>query len=203
MKLLIACPSLTGAVPIILVQALLHFKTKPDWEITFAFTERILIDRARNALAEKALNGGFDYLFFLDDDTVPEVDILTRMVELGKDIVVAPVADRNCEDTIALFEDDLKPLKELKETRRVGAGGMSSTLISRETLIAVAKTFGKPFEFEKREDGSLIGEDVNFCIRAGACGKETWAIPMKVTHIGRRIAFTYNPETGEHETKLI
>ncbi len=203
MKLLIGMPSLTGSIPIVLVQRILGFKQAPGLEVHFAFTERVLIERARNALAQKALNGKYDYLFFLDDDTLPPTDIIFDMIALDKDIVVAPVADRNGEGTLALFDDDLKPIKQLATTHRVGAGGMSCTLIKRATLEAVAKAHGKPFEFITKEDGGQIGEDVNFCTRAWLRNFETWAIPMKIQHIGRRVAFAYDPATGLTEGAII
>ena len=202
MRILISMPSLTGNVPIALVQALLSLKTKLDWEIRFGFTERVLVDRARNALAEKCLNEGFDYLFFLDDDQIPPLDVLIQMMELNKDVVVCPVADRNGEGTIALFDFQFSRIVQIKEPMVVGSGGMSCTLIRRAVLEKVAERFGKPFEFEKF-NGAEISEDLNFCRRAKVVGFETWAIPMKVQHIGRRVTFTYDPEKNEVEAGII
>lgn len=206
MKILIGMPSLTGDMPIVLTQVLLSLEVKPEWKITFAFTERVLVDRARNALAEKCLNEGHDYLLFLDDDQIPPRDILVRLMGADKDIVLTPVADRNNEGRIALFDEVLEPIMQLKEAGPVGAGGMSATLIKRSVLEAVAKNYGAPFRFDKQRIGNTdktVGEDVNFCVRARGLGFQVWAIPMKIKHIGRRLAFAYDPETGETSADLI
>ena len=200
MKILIAMPSLTGQIPLKLVQTILTFQRKPEWHIDFAYTERVLIDVARNASSEIALNQGFDYIFFMDDDTVPPTDILMKMMELDKDIVVAPVADRNGEPTVALFDNKLTKLQSCQETKEVEAGGMSCTLIKCGVLAKVAKTFGVPFRFEEREvfgEYQSLGEDVNFCLRAKELGFSTWAIPMQVWHIGRHLSYGYDPEKDQ------
>jgi GT2 family glycosyltransferase len=206
MKIFIGMPSSTGQVPIALVQALITLKTKPEWSIEFGFTERVLVDRARNALAEKMLNGGHDYLFFLDDDQIFPPDILMRMMELDKDIVSVPVADRNSEDTIALFDDKLEPIREINEVRQVGAVGMSATLIKRKVLEDVAVKHGVPFRFEKRMvngEEKHLGEDLGFCLKARELGFEVWAVPMMIWHIGKRVGYGYDPEKNEILNTLI
>ena len=199
-------PSLTGQIPIGLVQALLTLKVKPEWTIDFSFTERVLIDRARNAIAETMLNKGFDYLMFCDDDQIFPVDILEKMIELDKDIVTAPIADRNGEGTIALFDGNLEPIKSCQTTQQVRACGLSATLIKRKVLEEVALKYGVPFRFEKKKvngKSQSLGEDVNFCLRARELGFEIWAIPMLIWHIGQRIGYGYDPIANEIVNTLI
>lgn len=206
MKILIGMPSLTGQIHLKLTQALLTLKVKPEWTIDFSFTERVLVDRARNAIAETMLNQGFDYLLFLDDDQIPPSDILYQMMELDKDIVTAPVADRNNEGTLALFDGNLEPIKSCQTTQQVRACGLSATLIKRKVLEEVALKYGAPFKFEKREVNGKelnLGEDVNFSLRVRELGFEIWAIPMQIWHIGQRIGYAYDPEKDEVLNTLI
>jgi hypothetical protein len=180
-----------------LVSRLFSLIKPVDFDYKLAFIDRLLIDKARNGLAKAAVQHGDDYIFFVDDDTIPPPDAIVKMLELNKDIVAPPIPDRHGEGKLCLFEDDLSNIKEFKETRRVGACGMASTLIKRKVLEAMFKKYSTPFDFEVLNINNVmteLSEDVNFCKRAKELGFETWGIAsVHPQHLGGQIIYQYNP----------
>jgi len=52
----------------------------PDVDVTFITPRRMAIDSMRNMAVKLAISGDFDYLYFFDDDTVNDVDVLGRLL---------------------------------------------------------------------------------------------------------------------------
>lgn len=103
-KVLLGIPSSSGLIPSEVVMNLLAQK-KPDAGVGFSFITRTLIDHARNMMAEVMLNEGYDYLWFVDDDTIPPLDALENMLALDKDIVIPAIPSRKYgEDRLCLFD---------------------------------------------------------------------------------------------------
>lgn len=91
--ILIGMPSYGGLIPATMVQSLLQLH-KP-LPCSFMIVERQRIDKARNVIALEVIRGGFDYLFFVDDDNPIPPDTLEKFIDDDKDIVVAPILGRN------------------------------------------------------------------------------------------------------------
>lgn len=165
-------PSGSGMVPTMMVQSLLQLH-KP-YPCAFMSVERQRIDKARNAIAMEALNKGFDYLFFIDDDNPIPPDTLEKFIEDDKDIMVAPILSRNpnkdgVHDLCAFYGKESvhsKPTTELmsidppvrlyfpitvfKEEgylHKVDGAGTGCMLIKRKVLEAVYKKY-KDYMFE-------------------------------------------------------
>lgn len=186
-------PTLDGKIPVQLFLEILSQKIPEGTQLGFAFTERTLIHQARNQLAKRCLDLGMDYLWFLDDDVIPPKDALAKMLVLDKDIVVPPVKIREQEEgkkeRLALLEEGWGEVTELKETRKIGFGGMSCTLIRRRVLEEMFKNFERPFEFGNAED-YYCGEDYLFCYRAKSLGFEIWGIhDVKPLHMKNKKVF--------------
>ena len=201
MKILIGMPSYSGMIPLRLVSRIMHLEKKDDWAVDFCFTERVGISKARNAIAKKALDNGYDFLLFIDDDQLPPRNVLTVMIEQDKDILCCPIPDRNGEDRLALFDECLEPLTEPEGVFKIGAGGMGTTLIKGMTLEAMFNIHQRPFDEEvkpyKNKEGEEImmefSEDINFCVRAGLLGHETWCVSeLNPIHFGKPIEFYYD-----------
>jgi len=201
-RILVAIPSMNGFIPCEIVLNLLSLQVPEGHSVNFTFVKRQMVDKARNVLAQGMLNAGYDYLLFVDDDTILPVDTLVHFLELDKPIVGAPVPSRRInedgergEGRLCLFENDWKgQLSKIEEARKVGGCGMSCTLIKREVLADVATEFGKPFKFETI-DKVEWHEDTNFCRMAGLVGYETWATPkVRPEHMGEPVVFTYTDD---------
>jgi len=53
----------------------------PDYDFTFVTPRRVAIDNMRNLCVKLAISGDFDYLYFFDDDTVNDRNVLGRLLE--------------------------------------------------------------------------------------------------------------------------
>lgn len=193
-KILVAMPTWSGLVPIEILFNLLSLKAPQGYIVNFAYVKRTAVDMARNSFAEGMLKGDYEYLFFVDDDTIPPVNALEVMVAMDKPIVIPPVPARreNGEGRLCIMEEDWsKQLSEVKENRKIAGGGMSCTLIKREVLESVTNKYGKPFALGEW-DGVKYSEDTSFCRRAGELGFEIWTTPsVTPSHIGQQLVYQY------------
>ena len=86
-KVLLAIPSYDGKVFTALMANILTMTQIEGVELGFVHTDGAWIIPARNEVAENAVNGGFDYIWFFDADQIPERDNLKKLLSLDKDIV--------------------------------------------------------------------------------------------------------------------
>lgn len=198
MKISICIPCFTGQMPIKFVQRYLDiviYMLDKGHEVIPSVIGRQRVERARNDFLIDAINENVDYLFFLDDDVIPPVNVIETLIAADKDIVSAPVKARNGEDGLILLGKDLKWLVELKEPTEIFACHMGATLIKRKVIDEVMKHHKRPFEFGNAEvEGRPIylSEDTTFCLRAANLGYSTWAVPVgKTVHLGEQIECTY------------
>lgn len=86
-KVLIWIPTIDGRIPTEMADCLMNMDVK-DLEIWVAFTKRAIIHCARNAIANTAIEWWYDYLMFLDDDTIPEQkDFLKKLLSYDVDMI--------------------------------------------------------------------------------------------------------------------
>lgn len=205
---MIAMPSASGNIPIPVVNRILGLQTVEGYSLLYCFIGRGLIDKSRNSFVKKAIESDFDYIFFWDDDQIPDKDILIKYIELDKDIVGCPIPNRLGKKELAVFDEEYNKLNFIANTdggsaMRVGAIGMANTLVKRKVFKSIAEKYDFPFEFEKHElrgERREFSEDVNFCKRANELGFEVWCHNgVKSLHMGEPRAFWY--ENAEYHVK--
>lgn len=131
------------------------------------------IDAARNWCVQDFLKGNGDFLFFIDDDVVPDPRTLVEFVKHDKDVVgtlcfiMKPHNGLNVPIITALDnENKLKYGAGLQEVSYIGTGCM---MIRREVLERTR------FYFTYNNDGTLNNsEDYNFCRDARELGYKVW-----------------------------
>jgi GT2 family glycosyltransferase len=143
------------------------------------------IVNARNEIVERFLDAhDADWLWFVDTDMTFEPDILDRMVKAAHP-EKRPILGALCfslqdgmraAPTIYVLRDDGKvgrvfkyPFEKLIQVHATGTG---SLLIHRSVLEAMRERWERPYQwFQEQAVGGLpVGEDITFCIRAGAQG---------------------------------
>jgi len=162
-SILIGMPSYSGLIPTATVQSLLQLR-KP-LPCAFMIVERQRIDKARNNIVLEALNKGFDYVFFVDDDNPIPPDTLEKFIEDDKDIVSAPilgrVADKEGKHQLCSFyskEQNVDggkiklyfPITDFRDEgflHKVDATGTGCVLIKRKVLEDLYKKY-KDYIFE-------------------------------------------------------
>lgn len=199
---LLGIPTYSGLIPAITVQSLLQLHKPVSCGVIVV--ERQRIDKARNAMAMACLEGGFDYLFFVDDDNPIPADTLEVFLEDDKDIVTAPILSRNPDGNgryplcsfyskeIKVEDKDLKlyfPIEVFRDEgplHKVDATGTGCVLIKRKVLEELTKRHDTLFEFGeikfeksvmvdgRKYDKRTMSEDVEFSERAVNAGFEIW-----------------------------
>jgi GT2 family glycosyltransferase len=174
-------------------------KTPLDAVLTYASGPNI--STARNLIADDFLRRPTPWLLMVDTDMVWAPDALTRLIQAA-DPVERPLVGALCyspsagETRPTMYEITQKPTGELafahRETwtegtlARVTATGTGFLLIHRYALERVRDTSLDPAAPWFRESAvgaplSLMGEDMTFCLRAGAAN-----IPVYV-HTGVQV----------------
>lgn len=158
---------------------------------------------ARNTLVEIALDGGYDYLWFMDDDHSFGPDILMRLLAHDKPLINPLCLTRTmpfipCVYPTKLPEGEHVYLPVDFETAEAGgvieiqAGGCAGMLIRRDVLAAVKALPGRAFEYGDRS------EDITFCEKAKACGFDLFCdLGIPLGHITTAVVWpSYDPENG-------
>ena len=133
------------------------------------------VDEARNKLARKAVEEGFDYLFMVDDDTIVPRDAMLTLMSDNVDICLGWY--------VASANDNLTPMveprgnnyrcyytaDEIRELRddghhliEIGGGGMGCSLIKVSALRILTDPWFKYVTFKDDE----LSEDYYFCHQA-------------------------------------
>lgn len=189
---LIGMPSAIGLVPLDTMAALLQMDKPVRFE--FAATARQPTDIARNILVKAAIDGGFDFLFFVDDDNPPPRDALVKLLAADKDIVGGAYVNRQSDklgqrSVVAAYQhngaigiqqgrnDVWLPITRWRDPgplHRVDLIGAGCLLIRRNVLVTLSERHnGHPFEFI-RDDSYILNEDQIFCERAREAGFDIW-----------------------------
>ena len=148
-------------------------------------------DHARNTGCTKALELDFEWLFFLDDDTIPPNDAILRLIAHKKPIVsglyyrrnlpICPVMLRNVDSGRQWITEFTSP--SLIEVDYVGAGCL---LIHKEVLHSLQQPW-----FEWKADrfdlpiNERMSEDFSFCEKARQNGYKIYVdTSVQCRHVG-------------------
>jgi hypothetical protein len=144
---------------------------------SFTFLAGMPFDMARNTACQKLLEVGWEWLFFLDDDTIPPPDAILRLMAHRQPIVSGLYYRRNSPICPVMLRDvpgggrqwitEYK-VPDLMPVDFVGSGCM---LIHRTVLEKVPRPW-----FDWRVDrydlpeNQRMSEDFSFCFEARKCG---------------------------------
>lgn len=160
------------------------------------FMQNAMINQCRDAIVKTAIQRGYDYILWLDDDMVFPPDTLTKLLSHNKDICSGLYFGRGNYKPLMFDvkydkEDDTYSLEQVLEYKqndlmKVAGVGFGCCL----TKVSVLKDIwnadirgakGTCFDFI----GGL-GEDLSFAIRCMELGIETWVdTSVKCGHIGK------------------
>lgn len=123
--------------------------------------ERIVA--CRNMLKQKAIEGGYDYLFSLEQDVLPPADALRKLVEANKKVISAvyfarnvvdngsvrliPLLYRLCDEkTLTMVSLDEEDLWDNSRVMKVVSAGLGCVLIHKDVLKKVDFRYDKKSE---------------------------------------------------------
>jgi len=166
----------------------------------FSFSKSSLVYDARNILAKRALDDGFDRILFVDSDMKFNPDLLQRLsadMDQGLEYVSSLCFTRRFpmqsviyrelkyEDNGSVLNVSIKPFEDYPRDQifECEGSGFGAVLISMTAIQKVIDRFGLLFT-------PLIGlgEDVTFCHRFKECGGKMYCDSrVKVGHIGQMV----------------
>lgn len=195
MRVLIAVPAMES-VATEFYQSCLGLRH--DGTAVWTVTRSSLIYTARNALAEKAINDGFDRVLWLDSDMVFGPDLLERFsadMDEGRDFVCGLYFKRKKPYVPVIYKDLMvqqaengfvRPLANIYEDYprdsvfEVAGAGFGAVMTSVDLLRRCHSEFGQPFT-----PVVGFGEDLSFCVRVQKLGVPMYCDSrIKVGHIG-------------------
>ena len=201
-KVVVAIPNYSNKLDGDVAQSVIGMNKTDDTYILFA--KRSLIDRARNKMVEEAIRRDADYLLFIDDDNIVPQDMLQKLIEKDKDVIVPVIPRRGYNNEKTLVFDENHESLFPTEDQKIFSTGMGCCLIKREVFEPIFnETMGRPFQFRSvMNNGKLVEmtEDVSFCSEVNARGFEIWTTPDIIAeHIGGK--FTLRYEDGKIKSK--
>lgn len=170
---------------------------KGDNQVYFEFVKGYDCARARNNIANKALQLGVDYVLMVDSDVILDRDTLVTLLESPFDVTIGctPRKNTKCHE-VELFKPkegdftDRYVYDELDKQDRffpVKGGGMGCVLIKTD----VFKKLPYPwFQFVSYANGSVLSEDLYFCHVAPQVGCTVGACKdIRNGHLARYFQF--------------
>jgi len=178
-----------------MVNLLNHFLTKGDL-IQYAISDQVKIDHVRNHLVGQVLNSGmdFDYVLWIDSDSVFSVQQVEELIKHDKDIVSGLYYKRRAKDLEAVaFQDvgdkyiSIIPESGLQEVEAVGFGFI---LMKQKVIEEMFKEYGiRQFEFQYfDESNEYKSEDITWCERVKKLGYKIWLdADCRIGHYGAMV----------------
>ena len=163
-SVLIAVPCMSH-VPVEFMASFVTLDTTPGGRITMESGS--LVYKARNNMALKAIQGGFDYIMWLDSDQTFETDIIHRLQERPEGGVMC-----GCHPYLDYPQDSVF---------EIAGSGLGACLMKTDLL----KQVGKEFKTAPFNPLQGLGEDVSLNWRLRQMGVKMWCDSrVKVGHVG-------------------
>lgn len=191
MKILIAVPTFETICPEVF-QAIYDLKRPAGYELRFSYCKGYDCATARNNIAQKALDDGFDYVLMVDSDTIIPENTLELMLEKPVDICLGVCPRKNTKEgkTAIIRKDSQKWdgsyfYNDLPEGREeVKAGGFACALVKTDLFRRTPEPW---FRYAIFDDGSILSEDFYFCNNASWVGRAVIECDFRVRcgHLAR------------------
>ena len=190
MKILLGMP-VVRSIPYKTVISLLQ--TVKRGVVDCVMIDGSLVYDARDAIAKAAIDGGYDYVLFVDSDmTFGELDV-ESLLKHDTDIVSGLYVTRRGEDLNVCYKKVIRRrwrrgpelIHDNLKTgyAEIAACGFGFCLIKTEVIKCMSKRYKSLFEPKWG-----LGEDIAFCERAKRCGYKIMVDrDVKLGHIGEMV----------------
>jgi len=194
-KVAICTPSFTGALDAEMAGRMgmyLHRlgKNHPEIQPEWWLAKRMFVHFARNRFVENAIRLEMDYIWWVDDDCIldPSIDILPRLIDYDKDIVVTPYYLRKPPHVPGVLR--AKELRDPSSYYNLKLSDLNHGLIEIDgggthcmlTKVSMFKEMPKPY-FALPEFGGT--EDMYMCLKAREMGRKIYCdSDIEVGHVG-------------------
>ena len=150
----------------------------------------------REHLVNQALQAGVDYAMFVDTDIAFPTDGIIRLIQAEKPIIGGPYNLKNdkSESVIKMPGQNGKRFSSghfdfPDEPFEVAAIGTGFMLIDLQAISELERPlFPCDFGDGDSDGGTMLGEDIAFCLKAREAGITIWCHPkVQVGHIGDKV----------------
>lgn len=161
---------------------------------SFDFVKGYVVDRARNEIAQKALDGGYTHILMIDSDMIVPSDALELLLSDNADIVLGCYPRKNTStgqselfgDGENFTDENNIPYSDLDRMDApfpIKGGGLGCALIRTAVFNRVERPW---FEYVLYANGHVLSEDLSFCLKSG----NVMADPrVRCGHIGSRVQY--------------
>lgn len=196
MKTLIGIPCMES-IPTVTVKSLMAMRYDC---VDISFTMNSLVYDARNCLAKKACEEGYDRIMWIDSDMVFEPDLFERLsarLDEGFDFITGLYFSRRMPiipmiySEVACYLKDGKQIPTSVEYRdypkdslfKVQGCGFGGCMMTTKMVLDLAEKYGLPFS-----PILGFGEDLSFCQRATQAGYDLYCdSSIKLGHMSHCI----------------
>jgi hypothetical protein len=208
MKIMVAIPShdhvpINFAYDLAQMMAFTAANMPEEASVALTLCSGTYVHSARNDLAKMAVEGGSDFVLWLDSDMRFPKDTLFRLMFHNKDMVGINYSHRKIPPRFVAIKSIKPPVRlvtgpDSTGLEDVAAIGFGAVLMRGSMLRKMAEQATGPlFWFTINEDGGMVGEDVHFCLLARDAGFEVFVdhdLSKECSHIG---SFEYRVEHAE------
>lgn len=206
LKIAICIPT-RGEIPACVVKWIIGFEAK-SFDPLFIFVEGLPMPECRETLVDKFLETDADYLFFLDDDTIPMLDAIEKLLLMDKDIATGITWGKRADEINKPMIGYQNPINGAPQWDtnwvwpdifQIDVCGLSCCLIKRKILESLDKPrFLWNWKYRHKDGGVTEvyqGEDIFFCIKAREAGFEVWCnSDVRCQHFDRQTKKDYPSE---------
>jgi len=190
--------------------ALFDIPGNTEYQFSTGTVGRVFTALARERLADYAIDGGFDYLFMVDDDMLVPRDLFESLIKHDVDIIAPLAFTRNAPHKPVLYnlEEGYDPVDgeyyinhsvpyyPKDQLVQCDAVGFGAVLINCNVLKKVPKNWFM--------STSGAGEDIHFCHNAKKHGFKVFMdTSVKLTHMGYRKEITEETYESENNVKML
>ena len=184
------------------------YLVEKGYSIDVIYKEGSLIPKQRNFIAQKCLWRGDD-LLFIDSDILFDPEEINKLIQSDKDIIGGIYKARRKPYKMEVYyckEDDEENLinyriedipKENFICDGIGAGFfyIKHRVLKKMYSYDFVMKYGHPFSMYNLKNGSQLGEDLSFCLRAKKAGFDVWCNPdVNLGHIFESVIWTWEKE---------
>lgn len=176
-KVFIAIPCVDGWVHAKVMQSIIRQMAGHELHFLIGVSP---IGNARNTIVKNFLKSDCTHLWFVDDDTIPPDDALTRLLAMDCDIAtgVTPILRKDgtisnvFPTTDATEQMTMEDVAKIDGTLNISGVGGSCILIARRVFEDPDNEFVKPPYYAALwfQDGNFVEEDIYFCNKASEDG---------------------------------
>lgn len=196
-KILIAIPTFENIHPETF-KSIFNLEKIPGVEIGFEFVKGYDCARARNKIADLALDQNYNYILMVDSDVILPEDALILMYKYRNYRVIMGYCPRKDDPEVTeIYKDNANRyskdnrflVKELEsydsDLVRVTGGSFGCVMIDCDIFKLIEYPY---FYYESHSDKTILSEDLYFCNRVRHSGNNIYVSPkIRCKHIGQKI----------------